>query len=668
MKPLYTLLLLLFISAGTAWGQIAAWQFGNPASTGNEVSYNATTVHANLNTPVLTRGGGVNATALARAYSSTNFTASGTQTDAITNNKFIQITVSAATGYQVSLSTLDVRLRRSTTGPNAYIWRYSTNGSTFTDIGSEVSFVSTVDGVDQSQINLSGISALQNVSSGTTITLRIYAWGASATTGTFAIGRYGASITTSSLSIGGTVAASEIEASVNLTGTQGWRLLSSPVSGSTYADLLGPIWTQGATGADVTNGTPNVFWSEGSTTASLNATNVTNLNNAIPAGRGFAVLVYNDDNYTAEGGTTWPKTLSVTGTENAADATYTPTWTSGIEYAIAGNPFASTIDWDGLTRGEGVHNAVWAWNPGTSTYDAYNTGNGLLTDGLIAPFQGFWIQYNSAASGITFPAAAKTTGGTFRGKEVEPSRMVVRLSDDAGSNHAWIAFRDGATFGEDGYDAVKFTPLSGDFIQLFSVVNDKAHDINALPIGLTEALEIPLGYTSTRGGNVTLDLTELNLPEGWMVSIRDNVTDETHAVNADFSYSFESVRAKAAPVSETPHVLAATAPRFTLIVDPIGTTSVDVNQKSEIGFELAQNYPNPFNPSTQIGFSLLTTHHTRLTVYDVLGREVAVLVNGVMQAGSHSVNFDASNITSGVYVYKLEAGGQVITKRMTLIK
>ena len=458
-------------------------------------------------------------------------------------------------------------------------------------------------------------------------------------------------------------------AQVNLTGSAGWRLLSSPVSGSTYADLLGPIWTQGATGADATNGTPNVFWSEGSTTASLAQTNVTDLTVALTPGRGFAVLVYNDDNYTDEGGTTWPKTLSVTGTENAADVTYTPTWTSGTEYAIAGNPFASTIEWDALTTGEGVHDAVWVWNPGTSTYDAYNAGNGLLTGGLIAPFQGFWIQYNSAASGITFPAAAKTTGGTFRGKEVEQSRMVVRLSDDAGSNQAWIAFRDGATFGEDRFDAVKFSPMSGNYIQLYSVVDDKAHDINALPIGLTDALEIPLGYTSTRGGNVTLDLTELNLPEGWMVSIRDNVTNETLPVTADFSYTFESTRAKAAPSSETPQVLAANDPRFTLIVDPLGTTSTKDDGRGTMDeFALHQNYPNPFNPSTQIRFTLQSSDVTRLTVYDLLGREVAVLVNGTMPAGSHSITFDASNLTSGVYIYKLEAGGQVMTKRMTLLK
>lgn len=458
----------------------------------------------------------------------------------------------------------------------------------------------------------------------------------------------------------------------SLTGTAGWRLLSSPVSGGTYSSLLTNIWTQGATGAGVTNGTPNgtpnVMWSEGSTTNSFNATNVTNLNDVVPLGRGFAVYVYNDDNYTADGGTTWPKTLSITGTENAAGGTYTPAHTSGTQYAIAGNPFASTIAWDAVTKGANVHNAVWVWNPATSTYDAYNDGNGLLAGGLIAPFQGFWIQYDGAASGLTFPASAKSTGGIFRGKEEAPRRMVVRATDNTGSNHAWISFRDGATFGEDRFDAVKFTPLVADYIQTFTMAAAKAHDINTLPAGLTESLEIPLGVTTTRGGSVTLDLTELNLPDGWVASLRDNVAGVTMAVDANFSYTYESSRAKAALVGEAPHVLAATAPRFTLIIDPLNSTSTENGKQTTENFRLEQNYPNPFNPSTVIGFQLAVAGEARLTVYDILGRQVAVLVNGTMSAGAHSVNFDASNLTSGVYMYKLEAGGMSQVRRMTLVK
>lgn len=92
------------------------------------------------------------------------------------------------------------------------------------------------------------------------------------------------------------------------------------------------------------------------------------------------------------------------------------------------------------------------------------------------------------------------------------------------------------------------------------------------------------------------------------------------------------------------------------------------NLKSEIRFELAQNFPNPFNPTTVIRFNLTSSHVTRLTVFDVLGREVAVLVDGVMPAGVHSVPFDATGLATGVYLYRLEADGSSQVRRMVLVK
>lgn len=85
-------------------------------------------------------------------------------------------------------------------------------------------------------------------------------------------------------------------------------------------------------------------------------------------------------------------------------------------------------------------------------------------------------------------------------------------------------------------------------------------------------------------------------------------------------------------------------------------------------FSLEQNYPNPFNPSTRIQFSLPEAAIAKLSVFDVLGREVRVLVNGRLQAGSHSFTFDASDLTSGVYLYRIEAGSFIQTKKMILLK
>jgi len=85
-------------------------------------------------------------------------------------------------------------------------------------------------------------------------------------------------------------------------------------------------------------------------------------------------------------------------------------------------------------------------------------------------------------------------------------------------------------------------------------------------------------------------------------------------------------------------------------------------------FELEQNYPNPFNPTTAISYQLKAVSHVTLRVFDVLGREVATLVDGQMPAGSHQVTFDASHLSSGVYLYELKAGDFVQTRTMVLTK
>ncbi len=85
-------------------------------------------------------------------------------------------------------------------------------------------------------------------------------------------------------------------------------------------------------------------------------------------------------------------------------------------------------------------------------------------------------------------------------------------------------------------------------------------------------------------------------------------------------------------------------------------------------FTLEQNYPNPFNPSTKISFGLPQRSDVLLKVFNTLGQEVAELVNESLEAGTHSYNFDASKLTSGVYFYSLQTDAGVISKKMTLVK
>jgi hypothetical protein len=98
-------------------------------------------------------------------------------------------------------------------------------------------------------------------------------------------------------------------------------------------------------------------------------------------------------------------------------------------------------------------------------------------------------------------------------------------------------------------------------------------------------------------------------------------------------------------------------------------TAVDEEGQTVVnGYALSQNYPNPFNPSTKISFELPSSGYTTLKVYDMLGTEVATLVQNELASGSHSVNFNASNLASGTYVYQLNVNGTRITNKMVLLK
>jgi hypothetical protein len=99
---------------------------------------------------------------------------------------------------------------------------------------------------------------------------------------------------------------------------------------------------------------------------------------------------------------------------------------------------------------------------------------------------------------------------------------------------------------------------------------------------------------------------------------------------------------------------------------PVGT-SHNYNQTPN-SYKLEQNYPNPFNPATKISFAIPKAGHVKLIVYDILGREVAVIVNEFRQAGNHSVVFDGENLSSGIYFYSFGSGDFKDTKKMTLIK
>jgi hypothetical protein len=117
---------------------------------------------------------------------------------------------------------------------------------------------------------------------------------------------------------------------------------------------------------------------------------------------------------------------------------------------------------------------------------------------------------------------------------------------------------------------------------------------------------------------------------------------------------------------------------FDILVDDVylfpltkaGKTGVADKENTSVpgAFTLAQNYPNPFNPATKIDYTVAGNSRVRLTVFDLKGREIATLEDGIMPAGRHSASLDGKNLKSGVYFYKLQSEGATITRNMLLVK
>lgn len=488
------------------------------------------------------------------------------------------------------------------------------------------------------------------------------------------------------------------KANLSITGSEGWRILSSPTSDNSYDDLLGGLWTQGiATGADATNGTANVQTYDGSSFSA-----VSDLTATMPtAGYGFIAYIYSDDDYdgNAEG---FPKTLSLSGTENSGDVS--PTLTSGADnWTLVGNPYASTVDADNFTYNE-VESVVYVYDhsygspssPDTAasgsagSYRVWNGAAGSLTDGLITPFQGFWVQNSSSVTSpsLTIQEADKSSGGTFY-KALKTPVVELKLEQDSRYSTTYFSFTPGGELNKDSRDALKLLPLDhADYVSISSLVEGVEMDINNLPGELEEDLEIALNIKSfdavetgwaEKSGEFTISWPKFeNIPDDWNVTLVDHKTGQSVDLRNEDSYTFqvtevsENIIEKSAfsmlsPVTVTKQK-GAYEDRFVIVIKPdFSIVDIEEGTSPEV-FTLSQNYPNPFNPSTNIRYSVADAGDVTLSVFNLMGQKVAELVNENKAAGTYSVTWNASGMASGMYYYRLASAGQTITRKMTLIK
>ncbi|MAO65998.1 MAG: hypothetical protein CL666_13470 [Balneola sp.] len=465
---------------------------------------------------------------------------------------------------------------------------------------------------------------------------------------------------------------------VELTGQAGFRMLTAPTD-INLQEFLEPLHTQGMTNADFTNGSPNIWtWDRtfvgDSAESNLGWRSISDLDTTIQAGDSFLMYVYDEDVVGDSTSRGFPKLLTA---EGQLVSSFSPAINQIAEgFTLIGNPFPSTVDWDQIYQNSGtdeLSGSIYAHDP-NSGWKSYNSDSntGDLTNGLIKPFQGFFVQSSeniTNGSSLTVESNDIVTGGEFYGKEQNQSpfvRFEITDSKRSISNSAFVVLNDKARSVKDDLDAVEMVPLSPSYITLGSMsTDDKELDINSIPY-FDESIRIPLSVQASHSQKISFTLTEHSGFEDITIKITNG--EWIKEVETDQGIVLEIVPDQSA--SKYPSgfpVRSKQNPVYTLILEKQRATSTGQTELPT-EFSLSQNYPNPFNPSTSIRFGIPSTSHVKLSVYNVLGQLVKVLENDIKKPGYHSVHFDGENLSSGIYLYRLEVGSFVNTKKMLLMK
>jgi hypothetical protein len=472
---------------------------------------------------------------------------------------------------------------------------------------------------------------------------------------------------------------------VQVNGKAGWRMMGVPITGVTVGDLAGINLVQGVTGLPFDTDDPNFYlWDPLADTPDYDvpANGLTDL----PPGTGFIWYLYGPEaNPDISESKPFPLTVQLTGNEAAGDVSL---GTLAADWHLIANPLIEDIKFDLLTDGSGaaLNVAGQVWDPNAGSEGSYELTTGGTLSNILPAWQGAFINLTSSAE-IVIPQSAKTTGGTFLKEQFLPLAGQVEFLLEGESNGepivdkaAILYFSERAGEAWDGYDVPKLTPFSGSWATV-NLVGDRDGERvyksqHSLPYDFTGTQEIPVDIQLQKAsGDFTLSwpvVSNLPLAELWLV---DRQTGERYDLSrpGHIDFTMEATAKQAAATAET-SVLKLPKPepmRFKQSSEPRFVIQVNLEAVCEElpeAFTLNQNYPNPFNPTTIISYELPQAANVRLEVYDMAGRQVAMLVNEQVAAGRHTVSFNAGSLSSGVYMYRLQTERGVFTRKLTLIK
>jgi len=211
-------------------------------------------------------------------------------------------------------------------------------------------------------------------------------------------------------------------------------------------------------------------------------------------------------------------------------------------------------------------------------------------------------------------------------------------------------------------------------------MSDEALAINNLPYDFNADIAVDLDVMMLAGSEegfettaeeITMNWDFSQLPPGISMILMDNITHELINMNETDSYTL-ALEPKGGFVHDINSVSAYPSvgeSRFTIFMSSVTAGGSEEAVLAPETFSLHPAYPNPFNPSTTIHYSLDKTSHVQLKVYNIMGREVATLVDKMIAAGEHRLKWSPSgNIAAGVYMVQINNGQKVFNQRITFLK
>ena len=474
-----------------------------------------------------------------------------------------------------------------------------------------------------------------------------------------------------------------------LKGDAGWRLISIPYDEPSLSDISDDVAIQGVTGGNNPGNDSNIYTYDDTGSFEVPSS----MTSTLPNGTGLAIYVFDND---LNGSTSLPLELDAQGTLVSSDVSIDINSGAANLYTLVGNPFTTNFETDSIQAvGGEIQANVAFWSDELGSYTAVDR----TTDGYIIPsWQAFWIETSDAnVRSIVLPTAGKkqrrranaffskivtdSSSGNY-GNNLEPTKKnyadlnFVLSSESTMDNAIRLSLRESAEFSYDRYDLGKLTPLLTEYATLSFISDDIAKSVESLPYHLDKAVRIPMVlHNVSSESQFTLSWNGLqSLPSSYKIEFQDMDTGQYIDVrkHSEYVFSYESnVKTKNKPIKALREpalkwkAKSNQEIRFWLQISPYGLSN---EVESIDDYTLYSNYPNPFNPSTQIGFILPSKQLVKLTIFNTLGQVVAVLVNEEKTKGYHTVQFNASGLSSGVYLYRLTTPFFSETKKMMLIK